>query len=118
VWGTESKALLKSTMEDHLPHDVIYRPKMGFGVPIDHWLRKELKELAYDTLLSQKCIDRGLFDAAFVKGLLDKHCSKSEEHHTRIWALLIMELWYQMWIDPPQGTAMPLSASQLPPLGH
>jgi asparagine synthase (glutamine-hydrolysing) len=118
VWGTESKALLKSAMEDHLPHDVIYRPKMGFGVPIDHWLRKELKELAYDTLLSQKTIERGLFDAAFVKGLLDKHCSKSEEHHTRIWALLIMELWYQMWIDPPQGASLPLSASQLPPLGH
>ena len=103
VWGTESKALFKSVMEPYLPDEVLYRPKMGFGVPLDHWFRAELKEYAYDTLLSQKALQRGIFTVDFVKDMLDRHVNKVDFQHTRIWALLMLEEWYRMWIDPPQG---------------
>ncbi len=109
----ETKAILKAAMEPFLPKEILYRPKMGFGVPIDQWLRRELKEFAYDTLLSTQARQRGLVKPAFVKTLLDEHCSGVRLHHTRLWALLMLELWFQMWIDP---AVAPLSPPARPPI--
>lgn len=97
--GTETKSLFKKAMEPYLPRELMYRPKMGFGVPIDVWLRREMKEFAYETLLSSKAIARELFDPSTVRALLDRH-SSGENWATRIWALLMLELWFKMWIDP------------------
>jgi asparagine synthase (glutamine-hydrolysing) len=101
-----TKSLFKKAMEPYLPHPVLYRPKRGFGCPIDAWLRDELRELAYDTLLSQSARERGLFRADYVRGLLDEHCGRVRDHHTRLWALLMLELWYRMWIDGPAESAV------------
>jgi asparagine synthase (glutamine-hydrolysing) len=95
------KALFKSAMAAYLPTELLHRPKMGFNCPIDHWFRNELKELAYDTLLSQSARERGLFRASYVTQLLDEHSASARDHHTRLWALLMLELWFQMWIDGP-----------------
>ena len=97
--GGRTKALFKRAMEPYLPREVIHRKKMGFGCPIDEWLRAELKPLAYDTLLSQAARERGLFRPDYVRRLLDEHCSGARNHHTRLWALLMLELWFCMWID-------------------
>jgi asparagine synthase (glutamine-hydrolysing) len=80
---------------------------MGFGVPIDQWLKGELKELAYDTLLSTQARQRGLITPAYVKTMLDEHCAGVRLHHTRLWALLMLELWFQMWIDPAEAPLSP-----------
>jgi asparagine synthase (glutamine-hydrolysing) len=96
-----TKALFKSAMEPYLPAELLYRPKMGFGCPVDHWFRNELKELAHDTLLSQVARERGLFRTDYIRLLLDEHCSFTRDHHTRLWALLMLELWFRMWIDAP-----------------
>ena len=96
-----TKALFKSAMEPYLPAELLYRPKMGFSCPVDHWFRNEIKELAYDTLLSQSARQRGLFRPDYVQRLLDEHCSFTRDHHTRLWALLMLELWFRMWIDAP-----------------
>ncbi|MBV9687246.1 MAG: asparagine synthase (glutamine-hydrolyzing) [Alphaproteobacteria bacterium] len=96
-----SKALFKSAMAPYLPPDVVYRPKMGFSCPIDQWLRNELKELAYDTLVSHSASGRGLFRPARIRRLLDEHCSMRRDHHQQLWALLMLELWFEMWIDMP-----------------
>lgn len=93
------KYLLKKTMEPFLPNDLLYRPKMGFGVPIDYWLKNELKELAYDTLLSNKSKSRGIIKPSYIKSLLDDHVNNNRLNHTRIWALLMLELWFINWID-------------------
>jgi asparagine synthase (glutamine-hydrolysing) len=79
---------------------------MGFGVPIDKWLRADLKSLAYDTLLSPSARQRGLFRPDYVRGLLDEHCSGARDHHYRLWALLMLELWFRMWIDAPAEQAL------------
>jgi len=97
----ETKALFKSAMEPYLPSELLYRPKMGFGCPVDHWFRNELKEFAYETLLSQSARERDLFRPAYVRQLLEEHCAFTRDHHTRLWALLMLELWFQMWIDSP-----------------
>jgi asparagine synthase (glutamine-hydrolysing) len=104
--GGRTKALFKRAMEPYLPNEVIYRKKMGFGCPIDEWLRDELKPLAYDTLLSQAARERGLMRPDYVRRLLDEHCSGQRNHHTRLWALLMLELWFRMWIDGSGEAAM------------
>jgi asparagine synthase (glutamine-hydrolysing) len=107
--GGRTKALFKRAMEPYLPREVIYRKKMGFGMPIDEWLRAELKPLAYDTLLSQPARERGVMRPDYVRRLLDEHCSGRRNHHTRLWALLMLELWFRMWIDgsPEQAVLRP-----------
>jgi asparagine synthase (glutamine-hydrolysing) len=99
-----TKALFKSAMEPYLPAELLHRPKMGFSCPVDQWFRNEIKELAYDTLLSQSAAQRGLFRPDYVRILLDEHCSLTRDHHTRLWALLMLELWFRMWIDVPAET--------------
>ena len=95
----DTKAIFKKAMEPYLPKEVLYRPKMGFGCPVDHWFRNELKEMAYDVLLSDKCISRGIIKREFVSNMLEEHCKSNKNHSTRLWSLLMLELWFRMWID-------------------
>ena len=96
--GKISKYIFKKAVEPYLPHDVIYRKKMGFGVPIDHWFRNELRDMVYDTLLSQRAIGRGYFNRGYVESLLRQH-QKGESWQYLIWNLLMLELWHLMFID-------------------
>jgi asparagine synthase (glutamine-hydrolysing) len=86
-------------MAPYLPGEILRRKKMGFGCPIDQWLRHELKDLAYDTLLAPAARDRGLMRPDYVERLLSEHCAYRANHHTRLWALLMLELWFRTWID-------------------
>jgi asparagine synthase (glutamine-hydrolysing) len=104
--GGKTKALFKSAMQPFLPRAVLKRAKRGFGCPVDHWFRNEIKDLAYDTLLSRAAAERGLFRPGYVHRLLDEHCALRRNHHTRLWALLMLELWFRMWIDPPAKAAV------------
>jgi asparagine synthase (glutamine-hydrolysing) len=104
--GGAAKALFKAAMAPYLPGVILDRPKRGFGCPIDHWFRSEIKELAYDTLLAQSARQRGLFRPGYVHRLLDEHCAHRIDHHTRLWALLMLELWFRMWIDAPADAAV------------
>jgi asparagine synthase (glutamine-hydrolysing) len=97
--GGRTKALFKAAMAPYLPREILRRSKMGFGCPIDQWLRRELKALAYDTLLAPAARERGLMRPDYVKRLLDEHCAYRANHHTRLWALLMLELWFRTWID-------------------
>ena len=105
--GLRTKALLKSAMAARLPRALLRRPKRGFGVPLGQWLRHDLKELAHDTLLSQRARTRGLFRPRAVERLLDEHMAGGRAHHDRIWALLMLELWFVMWIDGARPPARP-----------
>ncbi|MFA6079240.1 MAG: asparagine synthase (glutamine-hydrolyzing) [Candidatus Omnitrophota bacterium] len=108
--GLESKYIFKRAAEPYLPHDVIYRKKMGFGVPIDHWFRSELKGMVYDLLLSRKAIERGYFRKDYIEHILDSH-QKGANWHYHIWNLLMLELWHLMFID---GTLSPPPEKSIP----
>src|SRR6266436_1314279 len=97
--GGRTKALFKAAMAPYLPAEILRRKKMGFGCPIDQWLRRELKDLAYDTLLAPAARERGLMRPDYVERLLNEHCTYRANHHTRLWALLMLELWFRTWID-------------------
>lgn len=97
--GRTTKYILKEALKGILPDEILLREKMGFGVPIDRWFRNELKGLAYDTLLSDKAIQRGYFKKEAVKKILDEHTSNKWNWHNHIWNLLMLELWHRMFID-------------------
>lgn len=97
--GRETKSILKETLKGILPDEVLYREKMGFGIPIDHWFRNELKDMAYDVILSERAIARGYFKKEAIKKILDEHTSGKWSWQNHIWNLLMLELWHRMFID-------------------
>ncbi|MGP0067225.1 MAG: asparagine synthase (glutamine-hydrolyzing) [Isosphaeraceae bacterium] len=98
-----SKVVLKQAFADLLPPPIRARSKMGFGVPISRWFREELKDELRDVLLDPICLDRGLFDPETVRRLVDEHIAGKREHSFRLWALLILELWFRRHLDPAPG---------------
>jgi asparagine synthase (glutamine-hydrolysing) len=93
------KYILKEALRGLVPDEVMFRPKMGFGIPIDAWFRGELKNFAYETILSEKAISRGLFKKEALKAILDEHANTKINHAYRIWALITLELWFQEYFD-------------------
>lgn len=97
--SSQGKLILRDVFADLLPESITARPKMGFGVPLDHWFRNELRELVSDTLLSRRSLDRGYFKPEAVRRLVEEHVSGTWDHASRLWCLLVLELWQRRWID-------------------
>ena len=93
--GKESKRLLKSAMRGIVPDEILRRPKMGFGVPLVRWFRKELRHLPEEILLDPIALGRGYFDSAQVERLIREHHQESADHSLRLWALLQLEMWHR-----------------------
>ena len=74
---------------------------MGFGVPVDRWFRGELKDELRAVLLDPRALARGLFRPEAVATLLDEHAEGRRDHAYRLWGLLMLELWFREYIDPP-----------------
>ncbi len=92
------KYLLKKLLARYLPTSLFERPKMGFGVPIDQWFRKELRELLMDTLSPQRIKNEGLFDERVVEEKVTEHLSGRANHQYRLWPLVMWEMWRERWL--------------------
>jgi asparagine synthase (glutamine-hydrolysing) len=97
--GLVRKALLRRVARGILPPPILARRKMGFAVPIDRWLRGELREMANDVLLDARARSRGWLRTAEVSRLLREHERGEAHHHAKLWALLVLELWHREFID-------------------
>ncbi len=91
VRGQEGKFLLKKAMEPQLPGDVLYRPKMGFAVPLARWFRGPLKQRVRDAVLSERLHGTGWFDYAYLQHLVDAHQSGVRDYSAPLWTLLMFE---------------------------
>ena len=97
--GRTSKYLLKRHLEGQLPRSVIHRAKHGFEMPVAAWLRGELREMGQELLLSPRALNRGYVVPSVVRRLWDGHQRGFEDHSTRLWALLVLELWHRTFVD-------------------
>jgi asparagine synthase (glutamine-hydrolysing) len=89
--GREGKYLFKRALEGYVPHDVLYRPKMGFAVPIAGWFRGPLRERVRAAVLGPTLADTGLFDQDYLRTLIDQHQSEGRDHSAPLWSLLMFE---------------------------
>ncbi len=97
--GTVTKYILKQAFSDFLPHPILTRGKMGFGVPVSRWFRNELKEYVHEILLDSRTLNRGYFKRKGVERLIDDHIALRYDHSAKIWALLFLEIWFRVFID-------------------
>ena len=96
------KYLLKKVAADMLPAEILTRRKQGFAAPIKHWFRGDLTSYASDLLESPRARQRGIFNPQFIRDLLKAHASTSWVNYSEaIWALLCLELWFQVYIYEP-----------------
>jgi asparagine synthase (glutamine-hydrolysing) len=91
------KYVLKKAVEKWLPHEIVYRQKRGFSVPIASWMTHGLKPLLDETLGEEKLKRDTLFDAAFVRRLLKEHWNGRADHRKSLWTLFCFQLWYDRW---------------------
>jgi asparagine synthase (glutamine-hydrolysing) len=97
--GMTTKYLLKRVLKKLLPAENLTRKKMGFGVPIGYWFRGAMQPFLRQTLLSDKALSRGLFKPDRVRNIVDQHTESKLDHSHRLWTLLMLELWFERFID-------------------
>ena len=91
IRGGQGKALMKKAMEDKLPRDILYRPKMGFVTPISQWFRGPLKNAARGLAESEILVGSGWFDRAAVRRHVDDHIAGRSDHGRLLWQLMMLE---------------------------
>ncbi|HNC51664.1 MAG TPA: amidotransferase 1, exosortase A system-associated [Accumulibacter sp.] len=91
VRGREGKFLLKKVMQARLPQDILYRPKMGFAVPLARWFRGPLRERVRQTVLGSRLAATGWFNAAYLRHLVDAHQSGARDYSALLWTVLMFE---------------------------
>jgi asparagine synthase (glutamine-hydrolysing) len=96
----KGKRVLIDAFRDRLPAELLTRGKMGFGVPLDQWFRGPLRELVHDSLLGKKFLDRGIVSPDFARYLVEEHESGRRNNHHQIYALLMLELWFESLQEP------------------
>ena len=92
----EGKYIFKKGLEAYLPNDILYRPKMGFGVPLASWFRGPLKEQVRESLLGESMADCGLFNQQFLAKVVSQHQTGIRDHSTTIWSLLMFNSFMDM----------------------
>ncbi len=98
IRGKTTKFLLKEAMRGILPDEILHRPKMGFPVPLGAWLRGKFRHVVEENVLSERALNRGIFNADFLRELAAKHFA-GENHDERLWFLINFEVWQRRFID-------------------
>jgi len=106
VRGQEGKFLLKKAMEPQLPDDVLYRPKMGFSVPLARWFRGPLKQRVRDAVLGERLASTGWFDRPYLQHLVEAHQSGASDYSAPLWTLLMFEAFLRNVVDEASAPAI------------
>ena len=99
IRGQEGKFLFKKAMEPHLPNDVLYRPKMGFSVPLARWFRGPLKQRVRDAVLGDRLASTGWFNRPYLEHLVDAHQAGTSDYSAPLWTLLMFEAFLRNVVD-------------------
>jgi asparagine synthase (glutamine-hydrolysing) len=97
--GGTTKHIFKQAMRAWLPEGIVDRAKMGFRIPIGHWLRRHAPELAGDVLLDPRSLERGLFRPERLRQLVREQGDGLGDQAYRLWTLMQLELWFRTYVD-------------------
>jgi asparagine synthase (glutamine-hydrolysing) len=98
VKGTTGKHILKRALESVLPHDLLYKPKRGFGAPAREWFRGPKGEELVHLVMNSRIRERHFFDYKFIERLVDEHQREQRDWSAHLWCLLNLSVWYDRWI--------------------
>ena len=99
----EGKYLLKKALDPYLPPEILYRPKMGFGVPLAKWFRGPLRQSVRDAVLGPVLADTGWFNAAYLRRLVEDHQSGLSDNSAPLWTLMMFESFMRNVMVSPVG---------------
>jgi asparagine synthase (glutamine-hydrolysing) len=99
VHGLRSKIVLKKLAEQYLPHDTIYRRKVGFTVPLTRWFVGPWRGLIENVLLSDRSLSRGYYRPEVVRKVIDDHVNRRVDREQGIWLMLALEIWHRLFVD-------------------
>ncbi len=105
--GATTKYVLRRSMEGILPESILKRRKMGFPVPLGAWFRGQFRSVIDDCVLSERTLERRLFDRDFLKRLVAEHQSGMKDHSERLWSLVNLEIWLRQFIDGEEVSIKP-----------
>ncbi len=111
--GGEGKLLLKKAMEPKLPHEVLYRPKMGFAVPLARWFRGPLAQRLREAVLGERMADTGWFERKMLERLVDEHQSGVRDHSAPLWSILMFDAFLRNVGQASRRPAVPVAAAAL-----
>jgi asparagine synthase (glutamine-hydrolysing) len=99
VQHNQPKYLMRKLAADYLPAPILSREKQGFMLPVAYWFRTDLFPLISQTLENSHFVKEGWFRKEAIQNLLWEHRSNRHDHHVRLWMLLNLELWHQLFIE-------------------
>lgn len=91
----QSKAILRRLLYRHVPRALVERPKMGFGIPLDDWLRGPLRDWGESLLSESALLQSGLLDPAPVRQVWQQHQVRAGAFGYRLWSVLMLQAWWQ-----------------------
>jgi len=97
--GSRTKILLKKLAERYIPHEAIYRRKVGFTVPLSPWFAGPLRPLVEELLLGEQSLSRGYFNPKFIQNVVEDHLSARVDRGRSLWTLLALEIWHRLYVD-------------------
>jgi asparagine synthase (glutamine-hydrolysing) len=90
--------LLKLAARIGVPREALYRKKQGFALPLTHWMRHELKDMLM-VLIEPRTLQRGYFEPAAIRKLMDDHVNRGRDLSDHLWRLLMFELWHRNFLE-------------------
>jgi asparagine synthase (glutamine-hydrolysing) len=106
--GREGKYIFKKALEPYLPREILYRPKMGFAVPLKNWFRGPLRDRVRQVVAKGDLVDTGMFDVAYLRTLVEQHQSGASDHSSALWSLMM----FDSFLRNVHGRAIPTPAAQ------
>lgn len=98
VVGGVTKQPLRKILYQHVPRELVDRPKQGFAVPVAHWLKNELRDWAEDLLSEKSLADTGIFNSDLIRQKWHAHLASSHDYSFHLWSVLMFQSWYRKYI--------------------
>ena len=94
----EKKFILKEVVHRYIPKSMMDRPKMGFAIPLAHWLKNDLKDLVFSFINESNIVSQGIFNWNEIQKIRDDFYRGKTEYDAKLWYILMFQMWYDRWM--------------------